>query len=154
LVLVPLEFLGFGKWGILLSLFIVLLGLPAGEAFWHTAGRDLIFLWTAIVAGTVGAPLLLPVIPGRSFAWKGWLLGSGAIIAVTLFYPLSLGEILTGVLIFGAVSAFLMLGFTGSSTYTSLSGVVKDMQYAMVILVPGMVLGLIIRLVLNPGSGR
>ena len=34
-------------------------------------------------------------------------------------------------LIYPALTAFISMGFTGSSTYTSLSGVVKEMQYAI-----------------------
>ena len=87
----------------------------------------------ACMAGIVFGPLLLPWLPGRSFAVKGaitgllWsglfyvLSGSGWNVAVTAALFLALP----------AVSAFYTLNFTGCSTYTSRSGVKKDMRIAL-----------------------
>jgi len=89
----------------------------------------------ALLAGTVLGPLLLPWIPFRSFALKGWLLG----LAVTV--PLvwldlqrwSQDPILTAfaLLLFPAASSALLLGFTGSTPFTGLSGVKKELRFAL-----------------------
>lgn len=89
----------------------------------------------ALAAGTVLTPALLPVIPGKAFAWKGWLLGlgwtSGYLSKVKRFKKgnrlLSAGELL----LLPAISSFFAMNFTGSSTYTSPSGVKKEMKKAL-----------------------
>ena len=91
----------------------------------------------SILLGTVVLPVLLPWIPVRPFALKGWIVGlaaTAAIVAlrgVTLATPAGLLTAAAYMLIYPALTAFISMGFTGSSTYTSLSGVVKEMQYAI-----------------------
>ncbi len=85
----------------------------------------------AVVSGACITPLLLPYIPGRAFAFKGALLGgifAGTCIAV-FAPPLSRGIFIAGIVT--AVSSFLAMNFTGASTFTSLSGVRKEMRYAL-----------------------
>ena len=89
----------------------------------------------AITAGSVLVPALLPYIPGRAFAWKGWLLGLGCtagILGVTGKFKkgnrlLSAGSLL----LFPALSSYLAMNFTGSSTYTSPSGVNREMKKSL-----------------------
>lgn len=91
----------------------------------------------AALTGTVLAPALLPYIPGRALAWKGWLLGMLlAIILVTGAYS-STSWLLKGayLLTIPVIASFLNLNFTGSTTYTSLSGVVKEMGVALPLII-------------------
>ncbi len=88
----------------------------------------------AVLTGIVLGPLLLPWLPGRSFAVKGAVAGmawSG------LFYLLAGGHAwskpVTAAIFLAqpAVSAFFTLNFTGCSTFTSRSGVKKEMRIAI-----------------------
>jgi len=89
----------------------------------------------AVLAGTVLTPALLPYIPGKAFAIKGWLMGLGVtacILGATGKFKkgnrlLSAGHLL----LFPAISSYLAMNFTGSSTYTSPSGVNKEMKKAL-----------------------
>lgn len=87
----------------------------------------------AVLAGTVLFPIFLPWIPTPNFASKGFLLGG--LVAV----PFALAQILGGgtfsqkvlwtlpyLLAMPPVTAFLALNFTGSSTFTSRSGVKRE----------------------------
>jgi hypothetical protein len=72
LILTPVEISGVARhW-----LFLVFLGLWVlrllGLRF---IPIDFPALLAAVLVGTVLVPALLPWIPGRAFAWKGWLLG-------------------------------------------------------------------------------
>jgi hypothetical protein len=102
----------------------------------------------AILVGTVLVPILLPWIPGRPFAWKGWILGlawTAAVMAVRGFPPASgrgWAGVLSSVFVLPAISAFLAMGFTGSSTFTSLSGVVKEMKTAVPLMAVSGILGI------------
>jgi hypothetical protein len=103
----------------------------------------------AILIGGLIVPTALPWIPGRAFAWKGWLLGitwaafvnvAQGLIPLT---PASWQLAAAHFLLVPAVSAFLAMGFTGSSTYTSLSGVLKEMRYAVPAILGSASLGVI-----------
>lgn len=91
----------------------------------------------AILIGGFVVPVILPWIPGRAFAWKGWLVGVlwAAVVNIQQgLFPLTSGSWAPAAihfLLLPAISAFLAMGFTGSSTYTSLSGVLKEMRYAV-----------------------
>ncbi len=95
-------------------------------------------LLTAIGAGAVLTPLLLPWLPGRAFSLKGALAGI-ACAPVFLFFrdamwslhPAGALEIFAWLLLIPAVSAYLAMNFTGCSTYTSLSGVKAEMKRAV-----------------------
>jgi hypothetical protein len=103
----------------------------------------------AVIIGTVAVPVLLPWVPGRAFALKGWILGAIWAIAVCAlrgFPPASLGGWLVAlsyVLILPSISAFLAMNFTGSSTFTSLSGVVKEMKYSVPAMIVSAGLGIV-----------
>lgn len=83
----------------------------------------------AVLTGTVLTPLLLPWIPGKSFAVKGAQLGLlwSAVWIFCAGRGLGATEILANSLVFTAVSAWCAFGFTGSTPFTSLSGVRKEL---------------------------
>jgi len=91
----------------------------------------------AIVTGSVLTPALLPWIPGRMFAAKGAILGlvwAAVVCALRGIPPAgasAAAAMAAYLLIFPALSAFLAMNFTGSSTFTSLSGVVAEMKIAV-----------------------
>lgn len=88
----------------------------------------------SVVVGVAVAPLLLPWLPGRSFALKGGIAGLSWIVA---FYLLTGGRewsaavTAAALLATPAVSAFYTLNFTGCTPYTSRSGVKKEMRFAL-----------------------
>lgn len=97
--------------------------------------KDLAAYAGAVLAGSVVTPALLPYIPGKAFALKGWLVGLGWTVKyLSLSGRFKKGDLLlsTGeLLLLPAVSSFLAMNFTGSSTYTSPSGVKKEMKKAL-----------------------
>ena len=141
-VLIPIELVETIKPTAIIAPVLFLLGSIGGPAgFWANALHDgafavLAFL-SAIVGGAVLHPLLLPYLPGRAFSAKGLVLG--AVMAVMMLslwgYDLSLwaGRLgaLAWLLIIPAVTAYLAMNFTGASTYTSLSGVNREMRWAL-----------------------
>ena len=105
----------------------------------------------ALITGSVLTPLLLPFIPGRAFSWKGWLLGAcWAAFAACLFGWFSPDNWLLAagyLLLLPSLSAFLALNFTGCSTYTSPSGVLKEMKIAMPLIGGSSVVGALLILI-------
>ncbi|MDU0457367.1 MAG: mercury methylation corrinoid protein HgcA [Geobacteraceae bacterium] len=86
----------------------------------------------AVLCGTVVFPVLLPWLPGRMFAIKGALTGL-ALSAVWLWLSgvTSLLEMIALTLVVSTVSAFYAMNFTGSTPYTSQSGVLREMALAL-----------------------
>jgi hypothetical protein len=86
----------------------------------------------ALFTGTVVTPTLLPWIPFRAFSLKGLLTG---LLAMALYLPVSLLHrpllILAALLFFPAFSSFLALNFTGSTPFTGISGVKREMKVAV-----------------------
>lgn len=138
LVLTPLELVNLLKpaLAIFFVLFVVNLFamglLTAGQLFRQTF-YDFIPYLGAILVGAVLVPALLPYIPGRAFAWKGWLAGllwTLAYLAV-IFPGAGWLQAASHLLLLPAIASFLALNYTGSTTYTSLSGVLKEMGVAL-----------------------
>ena len=113
---------------------------------------------TAVLAGTVAFPLLLPFIPTRDFSTKGLILGTIAALPVAGAFasnasgPVWMNAAGTGMalLIMPAVTAYLALNFTGCSTFTSRTGVKKEIfsyvPIMAVMAVSGILLGILLGL--------
>jgi hypothetical protein len=134
LVLTPMEVVGSLKYSAVV--FGILFILDA-IGFGHYGPVDLYAYAGAILAGCVLTPLLLPWIPGRAFAFKGFLPGLLWAAGVNLLngFPAMPAygwlKAVAFMLILPSLSAFCAMNFTGSSTYTSLSGVDKEMKFAL-----------------------
>jgi len=98
--------------------------------------RGLIMI-TACVAGiftgAVAAPVLLPWIPGKAFAVKGLITGllMGAGMVLVLGDAINFMAAAALVLLITAISSYLAMNFTGSTPYTSPTGVEKEMRIAI-----------------------
>ena len=126
LLLVPVEFIQF-----LLPLLLV------AVIVYFTAGtRAAVGAVSAILAGVVLFPILLPWIPTHNFSTKGFILGG--IVALPFFLITLLanpefelwqrvGFALAYLLALPPVTAFIALNFTGATTFTSRSGVKREM---------------------------
>jgi acetyl-CoA decarbonylase/synthase complex subunit gamma len=141
-VLIPVEFVAALKPALLATAVFFLLGGIGGlDGFWVTAWREggfaALALWAAVVAGAAVHPLLLPWLPGRAFATKGLWLGAAVAVLALLArehagtpWEIRLGT-LAWLLLLPAVTAYLAMNFTGCSTFTSLSGVRREMRWAL-----------------------
>ena len=141
-VLIPIELNEVLKpFLIIAPILLIFSGIMGPAGFWANVSSYGFFavlaLIGAIAAGAVFNPLLLPYLPGRAFSFKG--LSIGIVIALILLYLRNINlqvwsgriEALSWLLIIPAISAFLAMNFTGASTYTSLSGVKKEMRWAL-----------------------
>lgn len=138
LKLIPVDIF-YGRYYLLLvpAVFALLAGLgPGGYSVsdaLHAGGRAVLNLYAGYLAGCVLAPALLPWLPFRRFSLKGLL--TGWLTALLLFFAATLGkgivEPVAWFLMIGGISSFMAMNFTGSSTFTSLSGVQKEMKTAL-----------------------
>jgi hypothetical protein len=148
--LIPVE-LTYGKYYLILipALFFILSGLNVHgysiDLAWTIGGKAMISLFSAYFAGCALTPLLLPWIPFKRFSLKGLM--TGWIMGLLLLYFNFLGnnvfEIISWFLMIGSISSFLAMNFTGSSTFTSLSGVRKEMRLSLPLQIVAASIGLI-----------
>lgn len=150
LKLIPVE-LTYGKYYLLFvpALFFILSGFSINgysiDKAWTTGSNAVLNLFFAFLAGSVIVPALLPWIPFRSFSLKGLLTG-WLIFSFFFYFHLTetpLIESLSLLLINGSVSSFLAMNFTGASTFTSLSGVQKEMKLALPLQITASALGIL-----------
>ena len=110
-------------------------------------------LLTAILAGLVLFPALLPVLPTKDFSTKGLILGGIVMLpfiaaagpAGAAGTSLNWGTyLISSLLIFPTVTAYLALNFTGCTPFTSRTGVRKEIFSYIRILAVMVIAGLII----------
>ena len=154
-VLIPVEFvIAMKKAVITIPILVLAAGFLRPGNFWTNVSDyglySALALLIGVLAGTVLAPLLLPWLPGRAFAVKGSSIGLFAAIgwAAARFrtWDTWAGRLDTvaWLLIIPAVAAYLAMNFTGASTYTSLSGVKKEIRLALPFQIGACALGLVI----------
>ena len=114
----------------------------------------------SFLCAVVLGPALLPWLPGRAFALKGAALGL-ALFAGLAALGTSLGHswlhTVAWGLIIPTISSFVLMNFTGASTFTSQSGVLREMRIAVPLQIAAAVLGLglwLTGLFLPGGPGR
>jgi hypothetical protein len=111
----------------------------------------------AVLAGTVLIPALLPFIPTQDFSAKGLILGF--VVALPFAWSFwihpglpfwaAVARAVVPLLLMPAVVAYIALNFTGATTYTSRTGVKKEI-FRYVPLMAGMaVLGVVLGAVLG-----
>lgn len=146
-VLTPMEVTGAIKPSLILFGIMFLLNLT-GLAYF--TGTEVTAYLGAVLTGAVLVPVLLPWIPGKAFSFKGWLLGLLWIICLILInggpqsMQYGLITVVAYLLIFPSVSAFFAMNFTGCSTYTSFSGVIKEMKTAIPLIIVSITAGVIL----------
>ena len=152
LVLAPMEIAGGAKYLLIaIVIFVILSGLGRSgfstdqmlHSGYSTVSNFLIIYFSAAILG----PALLPWLPGRAFSLKGFWIG--LVISILLAYMgskfpgavqnnfVSLGWTLIAM----SISSFMVMNFTGSSTYTSLSGVRREMRIAVPLQIIGAIAG-------------
>jgi len=101
-------------------------------------------VWANFLAGIALTPALLPWLPGRSFAFKGAEIGIATGTTLWLFGRYWLLEGIAVGLLSVAACSFLGLMFTGSTPYTSASGVRREVRWAVPLQIVGAGAGLLL----------
>jgi acetyl-CoA decarbonylase/synthase complex subunit gamma len=148
LVLTPVELVTAWK-ASLVALFLIFLLSGLGRNGFSFAGAlsrglapGLTYLG-ALLMGAVVTPVFLPWIPGRAFSLKGAQVGLlwALLLTLTLASNWSGASLVGLFLIAPALTAYFAMNFTGCSTFTSLSGVQREMRIAVPVIILSIVSG-------------
>ena len=135
MVLIPVEIVMWSKYAIFVAAcFFLLAGLNQKGYSISLAMNDglvsAMLLLVSFLTAAIFGPILLPWIPGRAFSVKGIWIGLAATLGLW-FYNFERFDTIAWLLIIPAVTSFMVMNFTGASTYTSLSGVRREMKVAV-----------------------
>lgn len=137
-ILTPVEVTILRRQILYVALALLLLGgigshLFSLSAAWTRGSAAIIAGLSGLLAGAVITPILLPWLPGRAFSLKGvWPgLAMALLLGVSLFSDNGYLNQIAMLLQVTAISSYTAMNFTGSSTYTSPSGVEKEMRVAI-----------------------
>jgi acetyl-CoA decarbonylase/synthase complex subunit gamma len=141
-VLIPIELVEAMKaFLIIAAVFFIISGISGPLGFCTNATNYGLFavsaLLCAVIGGAVLNPLLLPYLPGRAFSIKGFSIGIVIALMLLCLRDINLSlwpgkvEAMAWLLIIPAMAGYLAMNFTGCSTYTSLSGVKREMRWAL-----------------------
>jgi len=148
--LIPVE-LFYAKYYLILvpAVFFILSGLRAGgfsvDSSWSNGGRAVVNLCVAYLSGCVLTPILLPIVPFKRFSVKGVVIGwlMAIVLLILNFLGTNMIEVVAWFLLIGGISSFMAMNFTGASTFTSLSGVQKEMKIWLPVQIVGTALGFV-----------
>ena len=150
--LVPNDFLYGKKWlMIILAGFFLFAGLDKSgflfEKMLSTSLFPLLNVFAAYMAGIGLGPMFLNWVPFRPFALKGAFWGLASTVLMNALFTVSVLESIGLGLVNVSIASFMCMNFTGSSTYTSLSGVQKEMKLAVPLQIILMAAGIILYIV-------
>jgi hypothetical protein len=147
LALVGAELAPAVKWLAVVAAAILLVniaGSPLGRL--GTLVREFAPVLMGVLTGGALVPVLLPWIPGRAFSLKGAIAGAVVVGASLPLTPASTETVfkIQMFLIGTAVSSFVAMQFTGSTTFTSPSGVEWEMRRALPLQLGAVIVALLI----------
>lgn len=135
LVLTPVELNMLLKPSLIIfSILVLLSGIGFdGYSFQNILNRGSLIVLSGligIISGAILVPLLLPWVPFRSFYLKGIVMGLVAGLGMFALMPVwvAVSESIALVLFIVALSSYLAMNFTGSTPYTSPTGVEREMK--------------------------
>ncbi len=139
LVLTPMELNPALKKFIPLALLLfAFFGLTAEGIIFREAitggGTFILLMALAVATGAIIVPLILPFIPFRSFSLKGTFAGLvllGLMLLAGFHREMSPLVAAAAAIMTTVIASYLALMFTGTTTFTNISGVKKEMRYAI-----------------------
>jgi hypothetical protein len=133
-VLTPVEVQIVLKPALLTALVLFILsgigpGIFSLGAAWTRGWTGLGAMAAGVISGAVITPVLLPFIPVKEFALKGIITGFVAAVMLLIAIPaVTFSNGLALFLFIVTISSFLAMNFTGTTPFTSPSGVEKEMK--------------------------
>ena len=146
LAVIPVELVMAAKYVLIVAACFLLAGGLGSDGYSWSHVIDAGFWSAALLLGAtvlsvILTPALLPWLPGRAFSIKGVWVGLAVLLAVLghgWYHGGPLGRAFEGpwnlaawCLLIPASASFFAMNFTGATTYTSLSGVRKEMALAV-----------------------
>jgi hypothetical protein len=146
LVVTPVEITSKLKIALAASAALAILDIVRNGRLTAHLAADIAPFLAAWLTGGVLTPLLLPRIPFRAFVLKGAAMGALAAAASIILLPMGVLEAAGTAMLMLAISSFLAMMFTGSTTFTTLEGAKLEVRRGMPAILVAAGLGAILRI--------
>jgi hypothetical protein len=148
IVLTPVEIVGGMKWALVAAAVLAILDLIRHHRLTPHLALDVVPFVAAVLTGAVLVPLLLPFIPFRAFALKGAIAGIVLALAMLLLLPMGGRTEAAGVALLAlAITSYMAMMFTGSTTFTTLAGAKLEVRRALPLILISAGTGAVLRVV-------
>ncbi len=147
LTVAPIEIVGAFKPTLVILAILTFLNLVRHHRVTPHLAIDVAPFLAAILTGGLLVPLLLPWLPSRYFALKGAAAGLVLATILLLFQPMGIAEGAGISLLVLAITAYMAMGFTGATTFTTLAGVRLEVRRALPLILISASAGAILRVV-------
>lgn len=145
LILTPMEIVPIlKKFPVYALVILIIFGLqPVGILFrdaWSGGWPFLLAGFLAMLAGAFLTPTLLPFVPFRSFAVKGWIVGMVVMLVAHLTGMIQVSSTLLTIVLyclFPLLASYIALQFTGSTPFTGISGVKRELKIGIPVYIAG-----------------
>lgn len=145
-VLVPMELIPALKFIPIFLVWAVAVQLVRDGRLSLSLGVEILPYMAALLTGTVLFQLILPWVPFRSFVIGGWILGILTVVATVMGMQMNPLLIIAHVLLLPPVTAYLAENFTGATTFTSLSGVQKELRLGIPVMIFSVLSGMVLQI--------
>jgi len=151
IVVIPVELIQWFIWIMGLSFLMLAvsgIGLK-GHNYAFVCSRGLpavAIIMTAYLVGGIITPILLPWLPGRAFSMKGIWVGLAMWVLLLVSGCALVSGVTTVAFLFitGAITSFMAMNYTGTSTFTSQSGVRREMRIFVPLQITALVVGIVL----------
>ncbi|MCX7655111.1 MAG: mercury methylation corrinoid protein HgcA [Treponemataceae bacterium] len=106
--------------------------------------RYAVLFASPLFVGAVLFPVLLPFLPFKAFALKGAVVGLLWSFFVISTFGLGIMDGIAYILIATSLISFISMNFTGSSTFTNLSGAMLEVKIGLPIMIATALLGVVV----------
>jgi hypothetical protein len=147
LALIPMEMVPSLKYVPLILVMTLLLQLANGEGWNLHFIRDALPYLIALLLGSAVFQILLPALPTRSFALKSALLGWAGALTFNVVFNTQGWNAAADIFIVPAIVTYLGMNFTGSTPFTSPSGVKRELSFALPAIILALLVGIAFKII-------
>jgi hypothetical protein len=131
IVLTPVEIVGGMKWALVAAVVLAIVDVIRHHRLTPHLAVDIVPFVAAVLTGAVLVPLCLPWIPFKAFALKGAVAGTVLVVALLFLSPVGHIEAAGVALLATAITSYMAMMFTGSTTFTTLAGAKLEVRRAL-----------------------
>jgi hypothetical protein len=146
IVLTPVEIVGQLKLALVALVLLAILDVIRHHRLTPHLATDFLPFVAAILTGGLLVPVLLPWLPFRFFALKGMVAGVLLAAILLVLLPMGLTEAAGVVLLIVAITSYMAMMFTGSTTFTTQAGTNLEVRRALPPILVSAAAGAILRI--------
>ncbi|MEJ5187851.1 MAG: mercury methylation corrinoid protein HgcA [Breznakiellaceae bacterium] len=144
LAVAPIELVHAWPFAVAALLLSALFAAISGSSWIASFIKTAVLFISPLFVGTLLFPCLLPILPCRAFALKGAFLGLLWSVFAIKISGLGVMEAPAYLLLATSLISYISMNFTGSSTFTNLTGATREVKIGLPIMITTAMAGLVV----------